>query len=59
MQNDIDAYTKTQVRPKVDVRMNPDFPDTLKALRKTKMGGKKSAGKMEIAELGEESEITI
>ncbi len=28
MQNDIDAYTKTQVKPKIAVRMNPNFPVT-------------------------------
>ncbi len=27
MQNDIDAYTKTQVKPKIAVRMNPWLPD--------------------------------
>ena len=34
MQNDIDVYTKTQVKPKIAVRMNPDFPITRKARKR-------------------------
>ena len=56
MQNDIDAYTKTQVKPKIAVRMNPDFTVTRKAPRKSKKGGKRSASKMVIAELGKRVE---
>ena len=56
IQNDIDTYTKTQVKPTIAVRMNPDFPVTRKAPRKSKKGGKKSARKMAIAELGKSVE---
>ncbi len=49
--NNIDAFNKKQVKPKVSVRMNLDFPTTRKAL-KVKTGGKKSASKMVVAELG-------
>ncbi len=53
MQNDIDAHTKTQVKPKIAVRTNQDFPITRKAPEKSK-GVKKSASKMVITELGRE-----
>ncbi len=36
MQNDIDAYTKTQVKPKIAVRMNLSFPIAHKAPKKSK-----------------------
>ncbi len=49
MQNDLDAYAKMQVKPKIAVRTNPDFPITRKALKKSKNGRKKSASKMGIA----------
>ena len=51
MQNDIDSYNKTQVKPKIALRMNPDFPITHKGPKESKKGGKKSASKMAIAEL--------
>ncbi len=41
MQDDIDAYTKTQVKPKIAVRMNPDSPISCKAPKKRKKGAKK------------------
>ena len=56
MQNDIDAYTKTQVKPKIAVRMNPDFPIAHKAPKKSRKSGKKSASKMVIAEPGKRVE---
>ncbi len=52
MQNDIDTYTKTQVKPKIAVRMNPDFQITRKIPKKNRKGVQKSASKMVIAELG-------
>ncbi len=52
MQNDIEAYTEMQVKPKIAVRMNPDFPITRKTPQKSKKGGRKSVGKMVISELG-------
>ena len=36
MQNDINAYTKTQMKPKIAVRTNPEFPITRKAPKKSK-----------------------
>ena len=39
------------MKPKIAVRMNPDFPITRKAPKKSKKGGKKSASKMVIGEL--------
>ncbi len=56
IQNDIGAYTKTQVKPKIAVRMNPNFPITRKSPKKSKKSGKKSAGNMVIAELGKRVE---
>ncbi len=56
MQNDIDAYNKTQVKPNIAVRMNFDFPVTRRAPRKRKKGVKKSASMMLIAELGKRVE---
>ncbi len=56
MQNDIDAYTKTQVKPKIAVRTIPDFPITRKGPKKNRKGVKKSASKMVIAELGKRVE---
>ena len=56
MLNDIEAYNKTQVKLKIAVQVNPDFPITRKALRKSKKGGKKFASKMVIVELGKRVE---
>ncbi len=42
------------VKPNIDVRMNPEFQNTRKTPRKSKNTGKKSVGKMVIAELGRE-----
>ncbi len=56
MKNDIDAYSKTQVKPKIAVRMNHDFPSTCKAPKKGERSGKKVAAKMAIAELGKKAE---
>ena len=56
MQNYIESYNKTQVKPKIAVRMNTDFPITRKAPKKGKKGGKKSASMMAIAELGKRVE---
>ena len=53
MQNDFDAYTKTQIKPKIAARKNSDFPITRKIPKKIRKGVKKSASKMLIAELGE------
>ncbi len=36
MQDDIDTYNKTQVKPNVAVRANPDFPVPRKARKKNK-----------------------
>ncbi len=55
-QNDIDAYTKTQVKPKIALRMNLDFPITRKAPKKSKKGGKNSAINMVIGEHGKRVE---
>ncbi len=55
MQNDIDSCTETQVKRRIAARMNPDFSITRKA-SKSKKSGKKSAGKMVIAELGKRVE---
>ncbi len=52
MQNDIDIYTKTQVKPKIVVRIHLDLLITRKASRKSNEGGNKSSRKMVIAELG-------
>ena len=56
MQNDIDVYNNSQVKPKIGVRVNPDFPSTRKVSKKSKKSVKKSAGKMVIAELGKRVE---
>ncbi len=56
MQNDIDAYTKMQVKPKIAVTTNPDFPITLRVPKKTRKGVKNSASKMAITELGKRFE---
>ncbi len=56
MQNGIDAYTNIQVKPKIAVRTNPDFPITRKVSKKNRKGVKKSASKMVIAELGKRVE---
>ncbi len=56
MQKDIYDYTKMQVKPKIAVRINPNFQITGKAPKKSKKCGKKSAGKMLIVELGKKVE---
>ncbi len=40
IQKDMDAYTETQVKPKIAVRMNLDFPISRNAPEKSKKGGK-------------------
>ncbi len=52
IQNNIDAYNERQVKPKISLRMNLDFPVTCKAPQKSKKGGKNYASKMVLAELG-------
>ena len=59
MQKDIDAWNKTQLKPKISVKMNPDFLLTRKARKKSKKGWKMSASKMQIAELGSELRCII
>ena len=56
MQNDIETCNKMQLKPKIAVRMNSDFPITCKAPKKSKNGGKESASKMVIAEFGKRVE---
>ncbi len=56
MQNGIDAYAKSQTKSKIAARMNSDFPIARKASKKSKKSGKKSAGKMIVAELGKRAE---
>ena len=36
MQNDIDAYNYSQVKPKIGGRVNPDFPSTRKVSKKVR-----------------------
>ena len=55
IQNDIDPYTKTQMKPKIAVRMNPDFSNTRK-IPKNRKGGKKSASKLVICKIGKRVE---
>ncbi len=56
MQNVIGACNNSQVKPKIAVRVNPDFPSSRKVSKKSKTSVKKSAGKMVIAELGKRVE---
>ena len=56
MQDDIDTYTKMQVKLTIVVKMSPDFAVTRKAPKKSKKGGKRSACKMVIAKLGKRVE---
>ncbi len=58
MQDDIDAYTKTQVKPSIALGMDPDFPVTCNAPTKIENGGMKSASKMVIAQLEKRVEST-
>ncbi len=56
MQNDIDPYNKAQVKPKIAVRINPDFPIIHKTMKKSTKVEKKSTSKLVIAELGKRVE---
>ena len=56
MQDDIDAYSKTQVKLKISARINSDFPNTCRAPKRNKKGVEQYASKMLIAELGKRVE---
>ncbi len=56
MQKDIDTYTKMQVKPKIPVRTNLDFPIIRRVPKKNRKGVRKSASKMVIAVLAKRVE---
>ena len=56
MQNDFDTYTKTEMKPKIAVGMNPEFSITRKIPKKNRKGVKKSSNKMIITEIGKRVE---
>ncbi len=58
MKNDIEAFSKTQVKPKISVRTNPDFPITRKAPKKSKKGRKSLRARCLSLNLGRELRST-